>query len=108
MKQLLVVFILLTSFVSATVAEFSCLCVEDTETHASGSTTVENHHEHDDSSNADHQDHCTHTCNQCHFAALIPKRFKIQSQFELAQVQFMFETNYPREMHNTLYRPPIS
>ena len=111
MKSTILVLILLVSFLSANAAELSCVCSEDTTTHSQeGKTTVEksDHHNDQDSAESDHQDHCQHTCMQCHLAAVVPTSFNLKFDSIGIYTSYLIQNQIPHEFGQSLYRPPIS
>lgn len=111
MKSTLLVLILLVSFLSANAAELSCVCSEDTTTHSQeGKTTIEKsvHHNDQDSAESDHQDHCQHTCMQCHLAAVVPTSFILKFDSNRIYTSYLILDQLPHEFGQSLYRPPIS
>ena len=96
--------IMLTSFISASVAETGCFCEDDlsshfSEEHTSGPT------EKNDNATANH---CSHTCSQCHFAALCVPIFNMVNRAPSFVVHFVATVQSPRSVPQVLYRPPIA
>ncbi len=100
MKQTIIVFFILFSFLSVATAELSSLCVEDTISHNAD-------HE-DESSPQDQKDHCHKSCGQCHFAAVVPKYFYGSSEYFIVKTSFVILQKSPRAVSMSLYRPPIA
>lgn len=114
-KQSLIIFLFLVSFVSARAAELKCLCFEDTISlsgnSVSKSTSVESAHHHNDATSSnekDHQDHCQHTCSQCHFAAVIPLKIIISNPESFIQSGPLLLVQTPQDISLSVYRPPIA
>lgn len=112
MKRFMVALILLIGMFSATAAEFTCLCFEDTavihESDSSQSIQSVHHSEGNHSNEESRTDHCKHTCSQCHFAAVVPGIFNLFYKSSMPLVSFFPISDFPRETHKSLYRPPIS
>ena len=111
MKSLLLVLILLVTFLSANAAELSCLCSDDTTIHSEeGKTTVEKsvHHNDQTTAESDHQDHCQHTCMQCHLAAVVPSSFVLKFNSIRIYTSYLILDQLAHEFGQSLYRPPIS
>lgn len=105
------VLILLVSFLSANAAELSCVCSEDTTTHSQEgklTTEISTHHSDQDSADSDHQDHCQHTCMQCHLAAVVPTSFSLNFDSIKIYASYSILDQLPHEFGQSLYRPPIS
>jgi hypothetical protein len=111
-KQFIIIFLFLVSFVSARAAELSCLCFEDTISHSDAKTSsVESavvHHDSDSATEKDHKDHCQHTCSQCHFAALVPLKIKINSPDSFIDSNPSLVVEQPHDISFSVYRPPIA
>lgn len=96
--------LMLISFVSASIAETACFCEEDISSHFSEEHTSVPAEKSDNGA----ADHCSHTCGQCHFAALSMPIFRMMNLAPSFVVQFFGTVQFPRSVHQILYRPPIA
>ncbi len=110
MKQILLVLIILTSFLSANAAEMACTCFENSISHSEEQAVAPSDHHHDGgaSEKNENKTHCQHTCTQCHFAALVPRHFIFASDSVVVRLSFLTTNEIPRNVSQLLYRPPIS
>lgn len=98
MAKVLLSLILLLTFITATAAELSCDCVEETGIHQD-----ENKKE-----SSEENEHCQHTCTQCHFAAVVPKAFILNSESVISYLCFNSIEQLPVQFSKSHFRPPIA
>jgi len=97
MAKVLLSLILLVTFMTATAAELSCSCVEETGIHQEKKDSA-----------SDHKDHCQHTCTQCHFAAVVPKVFLLKASDSISTLTFNSIQVTLVKFSSTHFRPPIA
>lgn len=105
MIRILAVLAILLSFTSAIAADFSCLCIEDPSAHAIEQEA--DHTQDNQTSKADHVNHCHHRCGH-HLVTLEPKIV-----FHPLNISYQLQTytsgcSSPRAVSLSLYRPPIA
>lgn len=100
MAKVLLSLILLVTFMTASAAELSCSCVEDTGIHQEKKESS--------SKSAEHKEHCQHTCTQCHFAAVVPKVFLLKADNSISTLEFKSIQVVPIKFSRSHFRPPIA
>lgn len=100
MAKVLLSLILLLTFITATAAELSCDCVEESSIHQEKKESK--------SESAEHKDHCQHTCTQCHFAAVVPQIFHFKSESTISYLEFLSVEQLPVQFSKSHFRPPIA
>lgn len=109
MKQFLLIFLFLVSFLSVRVAEAACICLESITTHESFEKTSASV----DSQASEHasnekKEHCQHNCSQCHFTALVPLSFAISTIHWGPSVELPLIVQSYKDISSSVYRPPIA
>lgn len=108
-KQFVVTFLFLLSFLSVRVAEAACICLESITTHSSfekaGVSIDDQSSEH---ASNEKTEHCQHNCSQCHFTALVPLSFVISTIHGGPSVELPLIVQSYKDISSSVYRPPIA
>jgi hypothetical protein len=99
-KSLFIMIILFISFLSTAIAEASCFCLDEGADHIAQDL-------HSGPQEKEDQEHCSHSCLQCHFVAIEAPRFLFQTFSPTYQIFEELNVQYPPGMSRVLYRPPI-
>jgi L-cystine uptake protein TcyP (sodium:dicarboxylate symporter family) len=103
--RILAILSILLSFTTAIAADFGCLCIEDASAHAIEQEA--DHSQDNQTSKADHVNHCHHRCAH-HLVTLEPKNVfqPLNTSYKLQA--FISGCSSPRAVALSLYRPPIA
>jgi hypothetical protein len=102
-RSFLIVFIFITSLLAANAAEVTCSCSDDF-----FSEYLKTNHSHSENGQNATNDHCDHTCVQCHFSAVIPPSYNFISTSYSVSSEFVDIQKQPLKISLSLYRPPIA
>jgi hypothetical protein len=103
--RILAILSILLSFTSAIAADFSCLCIEDASAHSIEQEA--DHSQDNQTSKADHVNHCHHRCAH-HLVSLEPKIVFHPLNISYKLQVFITNSSSPRAVSLSLYRPPIA
>lgn len=109
MKQFVVIFLFLLSFLSVRVAEAACICLESMTTHESfEKVSVSVDAQSIEHASNEMTEHCQHNCSQCHFTALVPLTFVISTIHGGPSVELSLIVQSYKDISSSVYRPPIA